>query len=109
MGGFAHLATLVKKLRAERRASLLLDGGDTWQGSATSLWTRGQDMIEAQKLLGVDIMTGQWDFTYGAARVRDVLDKAFAGSIEFLVQHADTTDFADTVFKSAILLSPASV
>ncbi|HYS52036.1 MAG TPA: twin-arginine translocation signal domain-containing protein, partial [Burkholderiales bacterium] len=46
LGGFAHLATLVKKLRAERGASLLLDGGDTWQGSATALWTRGQDMIE---------------------------------------------------------------
>jgi len=45
LGGFAHLATLVKKVRDERGASLLLDGGDTWQGSATSLWTRGQDMI----------------------------------------------------------------
>ncbi len=58
LGGFAHLATLVRQLRAGRVASLLLDGGDTWHGSATSLWTRGQDMIEAQKLLGVDIMTG---------------------------------------------------
>ena len=109
MGGFAHLATLVKKLRAERRASLLLDGGDTWQGSATSLWTRGQDMIEAQKLLGVDIMTGHWDFTYGAARVREVLDKDFAGSIEFLAQNVETTDFGDPVFKPAILRSLAGV
>jgi sulfur-oxidizing protein SoxB len=47
VGGFAHLATLVKKLRASRPASLLLDGGDTWQGSATALWTRGADMAEA--------------------------------------------------------------
>ena len=109
MGGFAHLATLVKKLRAERRASLLLDGGDTWQGSATSLWTRGQDMIEAQKLLGVDIMTGHWDFTYGAARVREVLDKDFAGSIEFLAQNVETTDFGDPVFKPATLRSLAGV
>ncbi len=57
MGGFAHLATLVKKLKATRPGALLLDGGDTWQGSATSLWTRGQDMVDAQKLLGVDVMT----------------------------------------------------
>ena len=50
MGGFAHLATLVRMLRRTRPGALLLDGGDTWQGSATSLWTRGQDMIDAQKL-----------------------------------------------------------
>jgi sulfur-oxidizing protein SoxB len=109
MGGFAHLATLVKKLRAERAASLLLDGGDTWQGSATSLWTRGQDMIDAQKLLGVDIMTGHWDFTYGAARVKEVLAKDFAGSIEFLAQNVETNDFGDPVFKPATLRSLAGV
>jgi len=109
MGGFAHLATLVKKLRAERGASLLLDGGDTWQGSATSLWTRGQDMIDAQKLLGVEIMTGHWDFTYGAARVKEVLAKDFAGSIEFLAQNVETNDFGDPVFKPATLRSLAGV
>jgi sulfur-oxidizing protein SoxB len=99
VGGFAHLATLVKKLRAERRATLLLDGGDTWQGSATSLWTRGQDMIEAQKLLGVDIMTAHWEFTYGADRVKEVLEKDLAGRIEFLAQNVETADFGDPVFK----------
>jgi sulfur-oxidizing protein SoxB len=51
LGGFAHLATLVKKLKASRPGALLLDGGDTWQGSATALWTRGQDMVDAAKLL----------------------------------------------------------
>src|SRR5262252_2996891 len=99
LGGFAHLATLVKKLRAERAATLLLDGGDSWQGSATSLWTRGQDMIEAQKLLGVDIMTGHWEFTYGADRVKEVVEKDFAGRIEFLAQNVETGDFGDPVFK----------
>ena len=39
VGGFAHLATLVKRLKASRPGALLLDGGDTWQGSATALWT----------------------------------------------------------------------
>jgi sulfur-oxidizing protein SoxB len=58
VGGFAHLATLVKRLRAGRPGALLLDGGDTWQGSATALWSKGQDMVDACKLLGVDIMTG---------------------------------------------------
>ena len=49
MGGFAHLATLVKRVRAERPGALLLDGGDNWQGSATALWTRGADMIAAKR------------------------------------------------------------
>ena len=54
VGGFAHLATLVKRLRASRPRAILLDGGDSWQGSATSLWTQGADMVGAQKLLGVE-------------------------------------------------------
>ena len=58
VGGFAHLASLVKQLKANRKGALLLDGGDTWQGSAMALWTRGQDMVDAAKLLGVDLMTG---------------------------------------------------
>ncbi|OGA27429.1 MAG: thiosulfohydrolase SoxB [Betaproteobacteria bacterium RIFCSPLOWO2_02_FULL_68_150] len=98
VGGFAHLATLVKRLRADRPGALLLDGGDTWQGSATALWTKGADMIGAQKLLGVDFTTGHWEFTYGAERVKQVVDKELA-PIEFLAQNVKTTDFEDPVFK----------
>ncbi len=98
LGGFAHLATLVKKLKAARPGALLLDGGDTWQGSATALWTKGQDMVDAQKELGVDITTGHWEFTFGAERVKEVVDKDFAGRIEFLAQNVRTADFGDPVF-----------
>ena len=87
IGGFAHLATLVKKVRAQRPGALLLDGGDSWQGSATALWTRGEDMVQAAKLLGVDIMTGHWEFTLGAARVRELVDGQMKGRIEFLAQN----------------------
>ena len=103
VGGFAHLATLVNRLRASRPGALLLDGGDTWQGSATALWTKGQDMVDAGKLLGVDIMTGHWEFTLGAERVKEIVDKDFAGSIEFLAQNVKTTDFGDPVFKPYVL------
>jgi len=101
VGGFAHMATLVKNLRASRpNRTLLLDGGDTWQGSATALWTNGQDMVDACKLLGVDIMTGHWEFTYGAKRVKEVVDKDFKGNIEFLAQNVYDTSFGEErVFK----------
>jgi S-sulfosulfanyl-L-cysteine sulfohydrolase len=98
VGGFAHLSTLVKQLRATRPGALLLDGGDTWQGSATALWSNGQDMVDAQKLLGVDIMTGHWEFTLGAKRVEEIVEKDFKGQIEFLAQNVQTTDFEDPVF-----------
>ena len=101
VGGFAHMATLVKNLRASRpNRTLLLDGGDTWQGSATSLWTKGQDMVDACKLLGVDVMTGHWEFTFGAQRVKEIVDKDFKGNIEFVAQNVYDTSFGEErVFK----------
>ena len=99
VGGFAHLATLVKRLRADRPGALLLDGGDTWQGSATALWTNAQDMVEATKLLGVNVMTGHWEFTYGMERVKQLVDGDLQGRIEFVAQNVRTTDFGDPVFK----------
>jgi len=103
VGGFAHLATLVKRLRASRPGALLLDGGDTWQGSATSLWTKGQDMVDAAKLLGVDIMTGHWEFTLGMDRVKEIVEKDFAGKVDFLAQNIKTADFGDPVFKPYVI------
>jgi len=102
-GGFAHIATLLKQLRATRPNSLLLDGGDTWQGSATSLWTQGQDMVGAAKLLGVDIMTGHWEFTYGIERVSEILDKELKGHIEFIAQNVVDNEFEDLIFKPYII------
>ncbi len=103
VGGFAHLATLVKQVRASRPGSLLLDGGDTWQGSATSLWTEAQDMVDACKLLGVDVMTGHWEFTYGMERVKEIVEKDFKGKIDFVAQNVKTTDFGDPVFKPYVM------
>ena len=93
VGGFAHLATLIKRIKASRPHSLLLDGGDTLQGSATALWTQGRDMIGASKLLGVDIMTGHWEFTYGMERVRAIIDGEL-DPIEFLAQNVVLTEDA---------------
>jgi sulfur-oxidizing protein SoxB len=105
LGGFAHLATLVKQLKASRPGALLLDGGDTWQGSATALWSNGQDMVDAGKLLGVDVMTGHWEFTLGAARVKEVVSKDFKDRIDFVAQNVMTTDFGDPVFQPYVIRS----
>ena len=101
VGGFAHLATLVKRLKASRPGAILLDGGDTWQGSATSLWTNAQDMVDASLALGVEVMTGHWEFTYGMDRVKQVVGKDFKGRIDFVAQNVSTADFGDPVFPPA--------
>jgi S-sulfosulfanyl-L-cysteine sulfohydrolase len=98
VGGFAHLATLVKQLKASRPGALLLDGGDTWQGSGTALWTRGQDMVDACLALGVDVMTPHWEMTLGDKRVKEIVDKDFKGKVDFVAQNIHTTDFGDLVF-----------
>jgi S-sulfosulfanyl-L-cysteine sulfohydrolase len=95
-GGYAHIATLVKRLRASRPQALLLDGGDSWQGSASALWTEGADMIGAQKRLGVQYMTAHWEFTYGAQRMLAALKEL--APIQFLAQNVRTLDFEDPVF-----------
>ncbi|WP_439683830.1 thiosulfohydrolase SoxB [Cupriavidus oxalaticus] len=103
VGGFAHLATLVKRLKAGRPGALLLDGGDTWQGSATALWTKGQDMVDAALALGVDVMTPHWEMTLGADRVREIVDKDFKGKVAFLAQNIKTNDFGDPVFDPYVI------
>ena len=98
VGGFAHLQTLVNRLREESGPgnSLLLDGGDTWQGSGTAYWTRGRDMVGACNLLGVDVMTGHWEFTYQDSEVMRNIGE-FAG--EFVAQNIRLTD--DAAFDGA--------
>ena len=93
VGGFAYLATLIKQLRSEVAADacLLLDGGDTWQGSGTALWTQGKDMIDATNLLAVDVMTGHWEFTYQDARILENVQQ-FNG--EFVAQNIHATEDA---------------
>ncbi len=93
VGGFAHLATLVNKYRNEFGPdnTLLLDGGDTWQGSGTALWTQGEDMVKACNALGVDVMTGHWEFTYPEEVVLANVEK-FKG--EFVAQNVIATEEA---------------
>lgn len=103
VGGFSHLATLVKRMKASRPGALLLDGGDTWQGSATALWTNGQDMVDACLELGVDVMTAHWEMTLGDKRVKEIIEKDFKGKVDFVAQNIKTSDFGDPVFNPYVI------
>ena len=96
MGGLDRIATVVKAVRAERDGrTLLLDGGDTWTNSWTSLKTNGQDMVEVMNLLKPDAITGHWEFTLGEARVKEIVDKL---PFPFLAQNIRDSEFEDRVF-----------
>jgi len=103
MGGFAHMATLIKQVKANRPGALLLDGGDTWQGSGTALWTNGQDMVDAALALGVDVMTPHWEMTLGEKRVMEIVNGDFKGKVSFIAQNIKTADFGDMVFNPYVM------
>jgi sulfur-oxidizing protein SoxB len=107
MGGLDRIATLVKAIRAERgNKMLLLDGGDTWTNSWVSLKTKGQDVVDVMNLLKPDAMTGHWEFTLGADRVKEIVDGL---AFPFLAQNIRETDFDDRVFEPHKIFSAGGV
>jgi sulfur-oxidizing protein SoxB len=74
MGGMDRVATVVKSIRAARPEALILDGGDTWHGSMTSLLTKGQDVVNVMNALGVEAMTSHWEWTLGTERVKEIVE-----------------------------------
>ncbi len=99
MGGMDRVAALIGAVRAERGEDkvLLLDGGDSWQGSWSSLQTKAQDMVDVMSALKVDAMVGHWEFTYGAERVKEIADKA---SFAFLAQNIRDNEWQEPVFEA---------
>jgi S-sulfosulfanyl-L-cysteine sulfohydrolase len=98
MGGMDRISALINAVRAERGEDkvLLLDGGDSWQGSWTSLHTKAQDMVDIQSALKVEAMVGHWEFTYGAERVKQIADSA---PFAFLAQNIRDTEWQEPVFE----------
>ena len=98
VGGIDRLATLIKAIQADRAGkTLFLDGGDTWQGSYTALTTGGADMVRVMNALGVEAMTGHWEFTYGAERVGALIDRL---AFPFLAGNVVDTEWGEAVFEN---------
>src|SRR5215831_18802236 len=99
IGGLDRLATVVKRVRAERGNDkvLFLDGGDTWQGSFGSNASRGQDMVDCMALLKPDAMTGHWEFTYGEARVKELIKSL---GFPFLALNIRDTEWNEPAFEA---------
>lgn len=108
LGGLDRTATLVKAIRADRGDNkvLMLDGGDTWQGSYTSLKTNGQDMVDCMAMLKPDAMVGHWEFTFGAERVKEIIEQM---DYPFLASNIVDTDFEEPVFESTKMFEKGGV
>ena len=108
LGGLDRTATLIKAIRAERGDDnvLLLDGGDTWQGSYTSLKTQGADMVSAMKLLQPDAMVGHWEFTFGKDRVEELIEEM---GYPFLGGNVFDTEWDEQVFESTAFFERGGV
>jgi len=99
MGGVAHIATLIKQIKAERGNDkvLFMDSGDTWQGTAIGLFTKGSAVVEAQNALGLDVMVGHWEYTYGKDRVLELVNKHLKA--EFISQNVADDMWGELIFK----------
>lgn len=107
IGGLAYMTTLIKAIRAERPGqTLLIDNGDTWQGSYTSLNSRGADMVEVMNTLGVDAMTAHWEFTYGQERVKELISQL---KFPFLAGNVVDNDWEEPVFESTAFFERGGV
>jgi len=114
VGGMDRMATVVKAVRAERGSErvLLLDGGDTLQGSYTALQSKGGDMVAVMRQLGIEAATGHWEFTLGADRVSELFGKAGAvgsAGVPFLAGNVRDTDFGDPIFDGMRLFEKGGV
>ncbi|MEO1710595.1 MAG: thiosulfohydrolase SoxB [Pseudomonadota bacterium] len=107
MGGMDRVATVLKSIRAERADNMLfLDGGDTWQGSYTSLVTKGQDMVDVMNRLKPDAMTAHWEFTYGAERVQEIVDDL---PFAFLGQNIFDNEWDEPAFEATKMFERGGV
>ena len=108
LGGLDRTASIVKGIREERGNDkvLLLDGGDTWQGSYTSLKTQGMDMVKTVSLLKPEAMVGHWEFTLGKNRLEELINEM---NYPFLGGNVFDTEWEEQVFESTSFIEKGGI
>jgi sulfur-oxidizing protein SoxB len=107
MGGLDRAATIVKSIRATRGDKMLmLDGGDTWQGSYVAQKTRGQDMVDIMNVLEPDAMVSHWEFTLGEDRVNEIIETL---NFPFLGSNIFDNEWNEPAFESTRMVEKNGV
>ncbi|MGB1181637.1 MAG: metallophosphoesterase, partial [Candidatus Puniceispirillaceae bacterium] len=88
-GGYARLMTAVTQARARTKNSLLLNGGDQFQGSLYYTYYKGKAAAEMMNRLGYDAMAvGNHEFDDGPDVLREFMDRV---SFPVLMANADVS------------------
>lgn len=103
VGGLAYVYDQIEKIRRVHPDALLINCGDTIQGSAEALFSRGQALVDVINLFKVDAyVPGNWDYVYGAERFRELFagDKPAApwGAVAANLYYATLYDFPATPY-----------
>ena len=102
IGGFAHIATLVNRLRKEMpENTLFLDGGDTFHGTAVPLFGKGKPVVEVMNAMGYDAMVpGNVDFLYP----KEVLqERAEEANFKIIAANIYDQEWGDAVFDQYLI------
>ncbi|MCC6825517.1 MAG: bifunctional metallophosphatase/5'-nucleotidase [Acidobacteria bacterium] len=76
VGGFANIATLVKREKAANPNTVYFDAGDFFAGPNVSMLTKGEAIIDAANYLGLDAAcVGNHEFDYGWENAREQFKK----------------------------------
>ena len=101
MGGYAHMATVFNKIKEERYGkTIMLDTGDSWQGTGIALLTKGMAVVNVQNAMGYDAMTGHWEFTYGKEQLLSNIKKM---KFPFIAQNVTNATWGGLIFKPYII------
>jgi len=93
-GGFATLKTMLDELRKQNPLNtLLVDGGDCFQGSAMASLTEGRAIVPLANKLNYDlVLPGNWEVAYGKRMLMHDMNSYSAAKICANMYHNDDLD-----------------
>lgn len=102
IGGMAHVATVIKSLRAEKPGeSLLVDAGDTWHGAGLSVFDKGVSVVKIMNAIGYEVMApGNWEFIYPKEHLLDLVEQA---NFPVVAYNVTDKEWDEPVFKRYVI------